>query len=357
MALRADARRAQKLDVRLDHRVRPDGDLGVDDASVGAVDGDSLGHQAACVGGAHGRIQVHHLGDGVGAQHLVHALGLQGHDALAVGHQQGCHVRQVELAVRVIGAEQVELAEERLSLEAIDPGVDLARGKLGRRQRLLLDDGKHIGLACGEAQDAAVAGGILGDRGQDGHRRPLFQVQLAERRERLGADQRNVARENQQVLRKRRAGELQPGLEHMHGVAGAALVWLRDKRDTRGGHCGLHPLRLVAHDAIDRFGGNQRLCRTNDVQQQGASAHLVQHLGPLAVEPRALARGHDGYCKTCRFHVSAIFSLLAAHRHEFIARPCGSSQFGTNKEISAQVSILKGRDFSPAASSLFPMRL
>ena len=86
-------------------------------------------------------VQVHHLGDGVGAQHLVHAPGLQGHDALAVGDQQGGNVRQVELAVGVVGGEQVELAEERRGLEAVDAGVDLAGGELGGRERLLLDDG------------------------------------------------------------------------------------------------------------------------------------------------------------------------------------------------------------------------
>ena len=328
-ALRADARCAQKLDVRFNHRVRADGDLVVDDACIWAEDGDSLGHQAARGGGAHGLVEVHHLGDGVGAQHLVHAAGLERDDALAVGHQQRGDVRQIELAVGVVGGEQVELAEERRSLEAVDSGVDLRRGELGGRERLLFDDGEHLGLARGEAQDASIASGVLGDRGEDGHRRALFQVQLAERGERFGADQRNVARENEEMVRKRRAGELQPGLEHLHGVAGSALVWLRDKRDTRAGDRGLHAPGLVADDAVYLSVADQRLCRCNDVQQQGSSADLVQHLGPLAVEPRALARGHDGYCKTCRFHVSAIFSLLAAHRHEFIARAGGSSQFGT----------------------------
>jgi hypothetical protein len=28
----------------------------------------------------------------------------------------------------------------------------------------------------------------------------------------------------------------------------------------------------------------------------------VQHFGPLALEPRALARGHNGYCETGYFH-------------------------------------------------------
>ena len=48
--------------------------------------------------------------------------------------------------------------------------------------------------------------------------------------------------------------------------------------------------------------GDERLGGRDDVQQKGAAADLVQHLGALALEPRALARGHDGYCETCRFH-------------------------------------------------------
>ena len=110
----------------------------------------------------------------------------------------------------------------------------------------------HLGLAGREAQDAAVAGGVLGERGEDGHGGALLQVQLAERRERLRPDERNIAGEHQEMLRKRRAGELQPGLEHLHGVAGAALDLLQHKAYAGGGHRGLHALRLVADDAVDR---------------------------------------------------------------------------------------------------------
>ena len=78
--------------------------------------------------------------------------------------QQGGDVGQVELAVGVVGGEQVELAEECRGLEAVDAGVDLACGKLGWREGFLLDDGDDLGLAGCEAQDAAVAGGILGER-------------------------------------------------------------------------------------------------------------------------------------------------------------------------------------------------
>jgi hypothetical protein len=28
----------------------------------------------------------------------------------------------------------------------------------------------------------------------------------------------------------------------------------------------------------------------------------VQYLGPFALQPRSLARGHNRYCETCRFH-------------------------------------------------------
>jgi hypothetical protein len=37
----------------------------------------------------------------------------------------------------------------------------------------------------------------------------------------------------------------------------------------------------------------------------------VQHFGPLAFEPRAFARGHDCYCKTCRFHARNLLTAKA----------------------------------------------
>ena len=111
----------------------------------------------------------------------------------------------------------------------------------------------------------------------------------------------------------------------------------RTKRDAGWRHRGLHRVRLVADDAVDVLGGDERLCRRDDVQQQGASADLVQHLGPFAIEPRALARGHDDYCETCRFHVSAIFSLLTARRHGFLRRAgisCDWRQQGVSERVA-----------------------
>jgi hypothetical protein len=55
--------------------------------------------------------------------------------------------------------------------------------------------------------------------------------------------------------------------------------------------------------------GHQRFGRSDDVQQQGAAADLVQHFGALALKPRSLSRGHDGYCKTCRIHDRYLLTL------------------------------------------------
>ena len=177
----------------------------VTSASMTQVSGRKMvtpcGHQAARGGGAHGLVEVHHLGDGVGAEDLVDAFGLEGDDAPAVGDQHGGDVGEVELAVGVVGGEQVELGEERFGFEAVDAGVDLGRVELGGREGLLLDDGRDLGRVGLAAQDAAVAGGVGRDGGKDGHGGVLAQMQLAERGERLRADERDVAGEDQQVLR------------------------------------------------------------------------------------------------------------------------------------------------------------
>ena len=176
-AVGADAGGAEELDEGLDDGVGGDLDLGVDDAGLGAEDGDALGHEAARGGEADGGVEVHHLGDGVGAEDLVDAVGLDGDDALAVGDQHGGDVGEVELAVGVVGGEEVELAEEGRGLEAVDAGVDLAGAELLGQERFLFDDGGDLGGAGGGAEDAAVAGGVGGDGGEDGHGGLLVVVQ------------------------------------------------------------------------------------------------------------------------------------------------------------------------------------
>ena len=72
-----------------------------------------------------------------------------GDDALAVGDQHGGDVGEVELAVGVVGGEQVELGEEGCGLEAVDAGVDLGGGELLGSEGFLLDDGGDVGGSRG----------------------------------------------------------------------------------------------------------------------------------------------------------------------------------------------------------------
>ncbi len=143
---------AEELDVGLDDGVGADGDLGVDDAGFGAEDGDACGHEAAGGGEAHGGVEVHHLGDGVGAEDFVDAVGFDGDDALAFGDEHGGDVGEVELAVGVVGVEGVEFGEEGCGLEAVDAGVDLGCVELVGREGFLFDDGGDFGaVGCERA--------------------------------------------------------------------------------------------------------------------------------------------------------------------------------------------------------------
>ena len=178
----------RSLDEGLDDGIGADLDLGVDDAGFGAEDGDAVGHEAAGGGEAHGGVEVHHLLDGVGAEDLVDgAGGLEGDDAFAVGDEQGGDVGEVELAVGVVGGEGVEVGEEGGGAEAVDAGVDLGCGELGGGEGFLLDDGCDVGRAGSGSEDAAVAGGVGWDGGEDGHGRVLGEVEGAEVLEGLGA--------------------------------------------------------------------------------------------------------------------------------------------------------------------------
>ena len=148
---------------------------------------------------------MHHLGDGVGTEDLVDAVGLDGDYALALGYEHGGDVGEVELAVRVVGGEGIELAEERFGFEAVDAGVDFGCVELVWAEGLLFDDGYDFGAFRFEAQDAAIAGGIGWDGGEDGHRGLFLEMDVADGGDGLGADEGDVARENQEMSGEGRA--------------------------------------------------------------------------------------------------------------------------------------------------------
>jgi hypothetical protein len=90
------------------------------------------------------------------------------------------------------------------------------------------------------------------------------------------------------------SGEFEVGFEHLHGVAGAALLGLEDELDASGGYGGADTVAFVADDAEDVVGGNYRLCGGDDVEEESSAADLVEDLGALTFEAGAFAGGHDG---------------------------------------------------------------
>ena len=134
---------------------------------------------------------------------------------------------------------------------------------------------------------------------------------VAEGADGLGADEGDVAGEDDEVLGEGLAGEGEVGLDHLQGVAGAALLGLEDELDAGVGDGGADAVALVADDAVDLVGGDDGLGGGDDVEQERAAADLVKDLGSLALEPRALAGGHDGDCKSCSFHCASVLPVVS----------------------------------------------
>ena len=123
----------------------------------------------------------------------------------------------------------------------------------------------------------------------------LGEVEGRERGEGFGADEGDVAGEDEEVLGGVRveafgedavvAGDL------LEGVAGAELLLLEGPADAEGLDGGLDLGGFVADDADDLvgygFGGG------DDVEEQGLAADGVEDLGAAGLEACALAGGHD----------------------------------------------------------------
>jgi len=90
------------------------------------------------------------------------------------------------------------------------------------------------------------------------------------------------------------AGEFEVGFEHLHGVAGAALLGLENELDACGCDCRFDALGFVADDAVDLVCGDYCFGGCYDVEEKCAATDLVEDFGALTFEPRAFACGHDG---------------------------------------------------------------
>jgi len=307
-AVVADAGVAEELDEGLYGGISADFDGGVDDTGLGSEDRHALRHEFASGCEAHRSVEVHHLSDGVSSEDLVDVLSLDRDDSLAFGDEKGSNVGEIELSAGVLVGEAIEVGKKCFGLEAIDSGVDLRSRKLIGLKIFLLNDGCDFGRTFALAEDAAVAGGVGWNCGEDGHRCVLLQVEGAEGLQGLRADERHVAGEDQQVFGWDLPGEGEVLLEHLERMARAALFALHDEVDAGGDSDGAYVIGMVADDAVDAVGRRDGLGSGDDMQDERSPADLVEDLWALGFQPGTLAGGHDCDAKCGGVHTLLIFS-------------------------------------------------
>ena len=100
------------------------------------------------------------------------------------------------------------------------------------------------------------------------------------------------------------AGLGEVSLHLLERMTGAALLGLENKLHAGRSNDSANPLGLVADDAVDLCRWDDSLRRVDNVQQEGLAAYLVQNFGALTLEPRPLARSHDGDRKSGNIPVS-----------------------------------------------------
>jgi hypothetical protein len=296
VAFGANTRAAQQLDERLDYGVRFNFHIGVDHARLGTEDGHAGGHQALDRGPAQLGVESHHFGNGIGAEQLVGVRRFKGHHAFACRVEHVSHVGEIQLAVRIVGGELIEVGEERFGLERVEAHVDFAQGELCGREHLLLDNGDNLDGFRRRVEDAAVPVWISWFRGGKGHRRVLGLVKSVDRGESARLDERGVAGEDKNVF-----VSSDGFASTLDRVAGAALLSLFHKADPGRGNRSLHLLRLMAHNGKDIRWRNDLAGRGDHMAQQRLAANFMQNLGALRLQARALAGGHDddGELRTC----------------------------------------------------------
>ena len=158
----------------------------------------------------------------------------------------------------------------------------------------MLDDGGDFWAVGGGAQDSAIAGRVGGDGGEDGHRGTLGEMDVPDCGDGFGADEGDVAGEDEEMLGERITRDGEVGFDHLEGVAGASLLFLEDEADSGFLDSGADAVGFVADDAVDVVGWNDGFGGGDNVEEECSAADLVEDFGVFAFEPRALACGHDG---------------------------------------------------------------
>ncbi len=192
----------------------------------------------------------------------------------------------------VIGAELSDVLVQRPDGKRVDAGIDLVLVRFIAAQCLLLNDALDlIGRLAFDhaAKNPSVAGGIVRLGREHGHSCMVCDVKIADARDGLRRDQRNIARQHQHMLERR-----QRCARFHHGVTGAALLALQHESDAGGFQRRADLVRLMPDDGEDALRGNHLRRRRHHMRQQRLAANLVQDFGKPRLQPRALAGGEDG---------------------------------------------------------------
>src|SRR5262245_39704082 len=103
--------------------------------------------------------------------------------------------------MRVVGGESIDLVVKLLNLESVDNGIDLLDLLLRRLQCFLFHDGSDcIAVFATFSNDSSIPASVAGLGGQDGHRRSLRQMEIANPADGRWLDQRNVTGEDEHVV-------------------------------------------------------------------------------------------------------------------------------------------------------------
>jgi hypothetical protein len=250
---------------------------------------DPVGHELPALGQPHVLVDLHQLGASIAAQNFVGMVGLNGHHAFLGFAEDGRHVGEVKLAVRVVGAQLLDVAEQFGHGKGVEAGVDLADYLLRRAGGFFFHDGADIVAFGALAQDASVPGGPLQHRGQQSHGGFLREVEITQLGDGFRRDLRRIAGQHDDGVI---SGQ---GLLRDHqGVSGAALLLLQDKVHAAIGHGCADEFRFVADDDVDVGGGHDLRGGGDHVRQQRLAARLVQHFGVFRFQARAFSRRHNG---------------------------------------------------------------
>ena len=227
---------------------------------------------------AHESLAVGSLGLGkldarVDAAHLARIFDDVGTSA-ARSRCERHHVRQVELALIVVGGQSAYRAAQQRLVDDVHAGIDLVDVELGGRGIAMLDDTLDP-RAGRRAHDASVARWIGHPRREHGQRSPSFG--LLERSERRRLEHGHVAAENQHAtleLGNRRETDAR-------SVARAQRLVLGRKDERRLGKPRDEQLahaRPVGIDDDDDWTAAPRDRELHHVHDQRLVAHGMQHL-------------------------------------------------------------------------------